>query len=53
VAYQSEASTLISDDSNGFGDVFIHDLRTRKNKRISVSSKERQALGGDSYFPAI
>ena len=57
VAFQSSATNLVRGDTNRLGDVFVHDLRTGKTERVSVSSSGRQA-GGDrtntgSNAPAI
>jgi Tol biopolymer transport system component len=46
VAFQSSATNLVRGDTNRLGDVFVHDLRTGRTDRVSVSSSGRQA-GGD------
>src|SRR5215207_4490550 len=46
VAFWSSASTLVPGDTNGVGDVFVHDRSTGVTERVSVDSRERQA-GGD------
>ena len=38
VAFQSKASNLVRNDDNGVDDVFVHDRRTGKTKRVSVRS---------------
>jgi hypothetical protein len=38
VAFYSEASNLVSDDTNGLRDVFVHDLQGGATVRVSVSS---------------
>lgn len=38
VVFASLASNLVSNDTNGKGDVFIHDLQTGETTRVSVSS---------------
>jgi Tol biopolymer transport system component len=53
VAFHSDASSIVGSDTNGFTDVFIQDLTKRKNKRISVNSREQQASGGGSERPSI
>ena len=52
VAFYSDASNLVPDDSNSVGDVFEVDLQTGQTTRVSVSSSGEQ---GDSYSsgPAI
>jgi Tol biopolymer transport system component len=52
VAFTSAASNLVPGDTNSADDVFVHDRRTGKTTRVSVSSRGRQ---GNSYsdFPAI
>jgi Tol biopolymer transport system component len=47
VAFWSRASTLVAGDTNGTNDVFVHDRSTGVTERVSVDSKERQAVGGD------
>ena len=46
VAYQSEASNLVAGDTNGTGDVFVHDHQTGTTTRISVDSSGAQANNG-------
>ncbi len=53
VAFESAASNIIGSDTNGLKDIFIHDRTTRKNRRVSVRSNEKQAWGGDSRRPSI
>jgi hypothetical protein len=43
VAFISEASNLVSGDTNGFRDVFVHDRQTGVTERVSVSSAGAQA----------
>jgi Tol biopolymer transport system component len=52
VAFWSQASTLVSGDTNGTDDVFIHDMQTGQTTRVSVASNGTQA-NGDSYVPSI
>jgi Tol biopolymer transport system component len=52
VSFESSASNLVGGDSNGARDVFVHDRRTGKTSRVSVSSSRRQ-VSGDSYDPVI
>jgi hypothetical protein len=42
VVFSSFASNLVSDDTNGAFDVFIHDRQTGLTERVSVSSDEVQ-----------
>jgi Tol biopolymer transport system component len=52
VAFDSNASNLGSDDTNGNWDVFVHDRVTGATERVSVSSTGEQ--GNDfSYYAAI
>jgi len=46
VAFESSATNLVAGDTNRLADVFVHDLRTGRTQRVSVSSSGRQA-GGD------
>ena len=43
VAYQSAASNLVSGDTNGQDDVFVHDRVTESTERVSVASDGTQA----------
>jgi hypothetical protein len=52
VAFGSDASNLVSEDTNGTGDIFIHDRSTGVTTRVSVRSNGAQANGGSSS-PAI
>jgi len=42
VAFASEASNLVSGDTNGYRDIFVHDLVTGETTRVSVSSTESE-----------
>jgi Tol biopolymer transport system component len=46
VAFDSFASNLVSDDTNGTTDVFVRDRATGVTERADVSSAEAQAQGG-------
>src|SRR5262249_44441227 len=52
VAFASNASSLVPDDTNGTTDVFIHDVVTGQTSRVSVASDGTQAAG-QSALPAI
>jgi Tol biopolymer transport system component len=43
IAFYSEATNLVAHDSNGVGDVFVRDLRTKKTVRASVKTNGGQA----------
>ena len=45
VAFRSRASNLVSGDTNGTWDVFVHDRQTRQTIRVSVASDGTQANG--------
>src|SRR5262245_51469542 len=45
VAFQSEATNLVQDDTNGVTDVFMHDRATGATIRVSVDSSGVQANG--------
>ena len=45
VAFYSEASNLVSEDTNGIGDVFVHDRQTGVTTRASVSSSGAEVNG--------
>src|SRR3954451_14148562 len=52
VAFYSGATNLVPGDTNGAADVFVHDRKTGRTERLSVSSKGVQG-NGDSYAPSI
>jgi Tol biopolymer transport system component len=52
VAFESDATNLVTGDTNGKRDVFVHDATTRGTTRVSVDSLGRQA-NGPSYSAAI
>jgi Tol biopolymer transport system component len=45
VAFSSLASNLVSDDTNGHWDIFVHDLKTKITERVSVASDGTEANG--------
>lgn len=52
VAYSSIASNLVPADTNGVGDVFVHDLQTATTERVSIDSSGNQG-DLDSYNSSI
>jgi PKD repeat protein len=52
IAYNSEASNLVANDTNGYWDLFVHDRQTGQTARVSVTSAGSQG-DGDSFFPSI
>lgn len=42
VAFASHADNLVSGDTNGYDDVFVHDRKTGKTERVSVNSAGKQ-----------
>jgi Tol biopolymer transport system component len=52
VAFDSAATTLVADDTNGDADVFVRDRSTNTLERVSVRSNGAQA-NGDSTRPAL
>src|SRR5512133_470925 len=51
VTFDSEASNLVSGDTNGFSDAFVRDRSTGQTTRVSVSSTGEQ--GNDESFDAV
>ena len=45
ITFVSEASNLVSNDTNGQADVFLHDRQTGQTSRVSVASDGMQANG--------
>jgi Tol biopolymer transport system component len=52
VTFHSPAANLVPGDTNGAGDVFVRDRRTRRTERVSVARNGAQAKGS-SVYPAI
>jgi signal peptidase I len=52
VAFASSASNLVSGDTNGQTDVFVHDRQTGATERVSIDTAGSQA-NGSSEAPAI
>ena len=52
VAFESEASSLVADDTNGYRDVFVHDRQTDATERVSLDSGGNQG-DGHSRAPVI
>lgn len=52
VAFSSAAKNLISNDTNNFNDIYIHDISTRATTRVSVDSIGNQSNGASSS-PAL
>ena len=52
VVFYSDSSNLVSGDTNGANDVFLHDMQTGTTSRISVSSSGT-AGNSESFFPSI
>jgi Tol biopolymer transport system component len=57
IAFSSPASTLVRGDTNRLADVFVHDCRTGRTQRVSISSRGMQSAGSStgtgSNGPAI
>jgi Tol biopolymer transport system component len=57
VAFASTATNLVTDDTNGVGDIFVHDLTTSVTRRVSLTSAGQQVTtgfkGSGSFSPSI
>jgi hypothetical protein len=53
IAFVSQASNLVANDTNGTMDVFVRDLVTGATTLVSTSTNGGPARGGDSTSPAI
>jgi Tol biopolymer transport system component len=61
VAFESEADDLVTDDTNGVNDLFVHDLETGLTERVSVASDGTEAnshssghsISGDGRYVAF
>lgn len=49
IAYFSDATDMVSGDTNGEPDVFLRDVRTRTNVRVNVNSAGQQVIGFGSF----
>jgi Tol biopolymer transport system component len=45
VAFLSEATNLVPNDTNGFADIFVRDLRAGTTERVNLSSTGAQLIG--------
>jgi Tol biopolymer transport system component len=52
VAFSSDATNLVSGDTNGFADTFVYDRQTGVTERVSIDSNEAEA-NDRSFDPAI
>jgi Tol biopolymer transport system component len=52
VAFDSASAVLVSGDSNGLADIFVHDRETGQTTRVSVASDGAQG-NGDSVHASI
>ena len=53
VVFQSAATNLVTGDTAGFQDIFVHDRQTGQTTRVSVSSSGAEATAGNSLNPSI
>jgi Tol biopolymer transport system component len=52
VAFESWANNLVTGDTNGYGDIFVHDTQTGNTTRISLDSSGGEA-NNNSFDPTI
>jgi subtilisin-like proprotein convertase family protein len=50
VAFESSATNLVSNDTNGTWDVFVHDRQTRQTYRASVNSSGQQGNADSGWI---
>ncbi len=50
IAFASDATNIVSDDTNGYRDVFEYDRQTGKTIRVSLSTNGAQADNGTQVF---
>jgi len=53
VVFFSNADNLVDDDTNGWGDVFVHDRQSGQTTRVSVSSNGVQGNGYSGNWSSI
>lgn len=51
--FQSDASNLVADDSNGLTDIFVRDRATGSTTRLNITAAGAQAIGGVSQLPTL
>ena len=49
IAFFSDASNLVGDDFNAFGDIFVRDLTTGVTERVNVDSAGNEAMGRSEF----
>ncbi|MFN0242765.1 MAG: TolB family protein [Planctomycetota bacterium] len=49
--YTTRADDIVPNDTNGYWDVILYDLWTRKAERVSVTNSGQEAQTGTSAFP--
>ncbi len=52
ITYQSSATNLVDDDTNGFQDIFVYDTQTQQTKRVSELADGTQS-NANSWDPDI
>jgi Tol biopolymer transport system component len=52
IAFSSRATNLVPGDTNGVGDIFVHDKKTGMTARVSVNAAGGEA-NGESFQPSI
>ena len=53
VAFASFDGNIVGNDTNGKWDVFIHNRKSRKTRRVSVRTDGAEAVGGNSRHPSV
>jgi IPT/TIG domain-containing protein len=53
VAFVTNASTLVADDTNAVEDVFVHDTTTGETQRVSVTSAGEQGNGPSGRYAEV
>lgn len=53
VAFESEATNLVEDDTNGVSDIFVRNLAASTTTRVSITGSGEQATGGGSFAPVV
>ncbi len=53
VTFESDATNLVTGDTNSMRDIFVHDRTTGETTRASMNSYAKQAMWGDSFSPSI
>jgi Tol biopolymer transport system component len=53
VVFESNATTLVANDTNSLSDIFLHDRLAVTTERVNLGPGNIQATGGNSFAPSV